>query len=103
MGDNLFGNEGARSLADALKVNTTLLRLDVRYNNIDLKEYGPLQNRIQVNNINKERMKELRFLCADKLKRPIIVEEIRYNMCDDLYKKYFAPNNLNETIHITKW
>ena len=75
---NQIGNQGAQALVEALKVNTTLIELTLWENRINDRNIIPIINgRLKINIVNKQRLRCLQILCLEKLKQLDRINDIQ--------------------------
>ena len=89
LGSNNIGDEGAKSLSEALKVNTVLTTIELWSNNIG-KELKQINERLKINKVNKGILKGLKFLCANKLKQLGKAEEVKALISSVIYDECFC-------------
>ena len=99
---NNIGDEGAKSLSSALKVNTVITTIDLGFNNIGkefrmnsepfrgAEELRQINERLKINKVNKDRLKGLKFLCANKLKQLGKAEEVKALISSVIYDECFC-------------
>jgi len=91
LGWNNFSNEGIKYITETLSANTTLTNLNIASidNKIDSEEYNMIIERLKTNKTNKEKLKSLQLLCADKLKQSGLADEVKNMICEDVYGQCF--------------
>jgi hypothetical protein len=78
LGINQIDHQGAQALAEVLKSNITLTRLNLRFNPIKKSIVDTINQKLKINTINKKRLKCLQILCLKKLKLLNRIDEIKF-------------------------
>jgi len=78
LGQNQISDLGAQTLEEALNINTTLIKLGL-WNNQHIEEYIVMMicQRLEINFVNKQRLRCLQILCFEKLKKLNRINEIK--------------------------
>ena len=91
---NNIGIDGFKSFSEALQLNTTLTSLNLDCNDsIQRKCALEIQERLNINIINKKKLDKLQYLCAIKIQESGQMEEAKNTLCPLVYAHYFGQKN----------